>query len=299
MKISSSIISHILFLRTKLRLRLNSEYQQFKKTVKVYSADETIDRILAGKLSVARYGDGEFAIMGGGHNAFQTTNKKLAERLIEVMADHDDKMFLCIASSLVRTDDILQSSKEFILGCLTYMFEKDVNPFVDRNYHYGDALFTRFYMMKKDKSHVGEYVKHLKKLWDKRDLLIVEGINSRLGVGNDLFDNAEDIKRILCPPTNAFDKYDKILEASKKHAEDRLVIIALGMTATVLAYDLCKAGIQTMDLGHIDVEYEWFRMGATHKVALPNKAVNEVGNNTNVPQCTDPVYQDSILEIIT
>lgn len=32
----------------------------------------------------------------------------------------------------------------------------------------------------------------------------------------------------------------------------RLILIALGMTATVLAYDLSKAGFWAIDIGHID-----------------------------------------------
>ena len=33
-----------------------------------------------------------------------------------------------------------------------------------------------------------------------------------MGVGNDLFDNVNSIKRVLVPSVNAFDKYDEILE---------------------------------------------------------------------------------------
>lgn len=42
-------------------------------------------------------------------------------------------------------------------------------------------------------------------------------------------------------------------------------MISLGPTATVLAYDLFKAGYQAIDFGHVDVEYEWWRMGAHKK----------------------------------
>ena len=116
----------------------------------------------------------------------------------------------------------------------------------------------------------------LKRIWDNENLLIVEGKYSRLGVGNDLFDNAKSIKRILCPNENAFDKYDQILCCINQNYHGELIILALGMTATVLAYDLAKDGRRALDLGHIDVEYEWFRMGATEKVAIPNKQMSEV-----------------------
>mgnify|MGYP000128627122 CR=1 FL=1 len=48
----------------------------------------------------------------------------------------------------------------------------------------------------------------------------------------------------------------------KKLEKTALFLIALGPTATVLAYDLFKSGYQAIDAGHVDVEYEWWRMGA-------------------------------------
>lgn len=58
--------------------------------------------------------------------------------------------------------------------------------------------------------------------------------------------------------------------------KDGLVLAALGMTATVLCYDLAKKGYQAIDIGHVDVEYSWFLMGAKNKCPVPGKAVNEV-----------------------
>lgn len=80
----------------------------------------------------------------------------------------------------------------------------------------------------------------LKKLWEDRNVLIVEGAQTRLGVGNDLFSNAKSIERILAPAKNPFDSYDKILSAIVTHCKEHLVLIALGPTATVLATDLFK-----------------------------------------------------------
>ena len=46
--------------------------------------------------------------------------------------------------------------------------------------------------------------------------MLIEGYFSRNGIGNDLFNNAKSIKRILCPPKNAFFVYDKIINEVKK-----------------------------------------------------------------------------------
>ncbi len=120
---------------------------------------------------------------------------------------------------------------------------------------------------------------------------------SRLGVGNDLFDNAGSIRRILCPPRNAFERYDRILNEALKVEKEVLFLIALGPTATVLAYDLHNAGYQAVDIGHIDVEYEWWRMKARRKVKLEKKYVNEAFGNKWVTDAGEGYRKEIIAQI--
>lgn len=280
------------------KLKRNARYQAFRDQVKILNMSDTVSKLMEGGFSVSRYGDGEFYVMGGGGNSFQQYNSKLAEKLKEVLANPLPNLLLCIPMSLVQFQPYTLFSRRFILDFLCNHFESSVEPFVNAEIEYGDALFTRFYMNLQDKSQVGEYVKLLKQLWSNREVLIVEGEFSRLGVGNDLFDNVKSIKRVLCPSVDAFSKYDQILDASKKHGVNKLVILAIGMTATVLAYDLAKCSMQALDLGHIDVEYEWFKRKTITKIPLPYKAVNEANQNTDIPECNVPEYLSSIVERI-
>ena len=87
-----------------------------------------------------------------------------------------------------------------------------------------------------------------------------------MGVNNDLFDNVKSIKRILCPIVNAFNIYEKILQEALKIKKNKLILLALGPTASVLAYDLYHAGYQVLDIGHMDIEYEWFLRNATQAI---------------------------------
>ena len=141
---------------------------------------------------------------------------------------------------------------------------------------------SRFYMDYKDKSNSEVVINKLKKIWENRDITIIEGYLSRLGVGNDLFDKANSIRRILCPSNNAFSKYTEILKESMKENKNRLILIALGPTATVLAYDLYLNGHQAFDLGHADIEYEWYLRKATTPCKIENKYVNESENGTKI-----------------
>lgn len=77
-----------------------------------------------------------------------------------------------------------------------------------------------------------------------------------------------------------------------------LILLSLGMTATVMAYDLAKLGYQAIDLGHLDVEYEWFQMKAEKKTPLNNRYVNEVEGGDVVRRCDDPIYLSQIVEEI-
>ena len=167
------------------------------------------------------------------------------------------------------------------------------------NRKYYSTQITRFYLDYKDKSHTAEYVKELKKIWDGRDVVIIEGMQSRLGVGNDLFDNMKSIQRIICPSENAFDIYDKILNEALKIDKNKLVMLALGPTATVLSYDLAKAGYQAVDIGHVDIEYEWFLRKATTKIKIEHKYVTEVKDGrTNIEDVNDEKYKKEIIATI-
>lgn len=93
----------------------------------------------------------------------------------------------------------------------------------------------------------------------------------------------------------------KIVEAVKKQKKECVFLISLGPTATILAYDLTRLGYQAIDIGHIDVEYEWYLQGAKKKVPLKGKYVNEAmekGDLSNL-NINDEKYKKSIIEKIT
>lgn len=164
-------------------------------------------------------------------------------------------------------------------------------------YRFGNTQVTRPYMDLLDTRNAEKIFLNLKTIWDNIDVIVVEGEQTRMGVGNDLLSNAKSIKRILAPSENAYDKYNDILEAIRKHYHGGLVLIALGPTATVLAGELAENNIWALDVGHIDIEYEWYRQKAKGKVAIPGKYVNEAGiEGRTVSECDDFEYLRQIEE---
>lgn len=279
-----------------------------RKQLSIFDSVSTVRYILDNGCSVSRFGDGEFQMIT--HyikkgttdsfevDSFQSYDAKLAMRLIEVLNTSSSSHLVCIPYAFKKSSIFKGYGRIFFEREWLKRKKAIFNFLLDRDF--GDASFTRFYYERQDIKDYNAYVDLLKCLWDKKDVLLVEGEQSCLGVGNDLFDNAKNIHRVLCPSTNAFEKYDAILSAVKTFPKDWLVMIALGHTATVLAYDLSKYGYQALDIGHIDIEYEWMKMKATKKVAIQGKYVNEVpddGGRTPV-QCKDAVYLSQIVKRI-
>ena len=241
----------------------------------VMSAEETVARIRQDQLSISRFGDGEIQLMAGYDLNFQKYDADLARKLRETMRSED--VLVCLPDIFEKghLKQYVLNSQEFwkySLISLRRFWYQDLT----RKRRYGDALLTRFYMTVRNKQSVALFVTKLKRLWEQRDVVFIEGKESRLGVGNDLFDNARSIRRILGPVKNAFEHYETLMQGVRNHCNrSDLLILALGPTATVMANDLSKEGYQALDLGHIDIEYEWWKMGATKKVPVPGKFCNE------------------------
>lgn len=263
--------------------------------VVIHNTDETLTKLCSGKVSMSRFGDGEFDIMSGNQNGFQQKNERLGELLKNVIKQNGryDNFIVGIPRCFTSFDGFTKEAKDF----LTDYYLKNrfrCYKFLNQEGDYYDAFVTRLYMDVEDKSHCKEDFERIRKIWENEEILIIEGDRSRLGMNNDLFDNAKNVKRILAPNENAFDYYDDILREGTKYGEGKLILLALGQTATALAYDLYKAKQWVIDIGHIDVEYEWFLQGANKKTAIKGKYVNEV-NHRNVEEIDDPRYEKQII----
>jgi len=53
-----------------------------------------------------------------------------------------------------------------------------------------------------------------------------------------------------------------------------------------------------IDIGHIDIEYEWFLQGVTEVSVVKNKFVNECGGGANVGDIHDIKYENEIISKI-
>ena len=301
-------INHELMRRSEIMRRLidnapyeicDSRYEFTYRYPKFESMEETIKKIVEDRMSMSRFGDGEFAIMQGiKRHKFQRNDEMLAERLKEVLASELPGLIIGIADNF---GDISRFTDEAAHGIRMHMSKEMRNYLdmvVDKDRVYADAYITRFYALFRDNCTDApkKRLELLKSIWKDRDVITVEGAKTGLGVGNDLFCDAKSLRRIICPAVDSFDSYDDILKASLDYAGDGvLFLIALGPTAGVLAYDLSRNGVQALDIGHIDLEYEWFLSGKGCRVAVDGKYNNEIEGGDEVGDISDRKYLEQII----
>lgn len=263
-------------------------------TIKVRPIEESLDFILAYQPSVARFGDGEMDIVAGHGIPYQDYDETLASQLRHIMGQESSENFLVCLSDVFEGRERYNRNFSFFwdghLERFGHLYEE-----ICKAPWYGSTFISRPYIDLEDKSPAASYFAKLKQIWQDRDVLIVEGETSRSGVGNDLFAQAKSVARIICPSKNAYAHYDEIASAIRQYGKDKLVLLMLGPTAKVLSYNLSREGFWTIDLGHIDSEYEWFLMGATHKVKLHHKHTAEHNYDEGLELAADAAYEAQIV----
>lgn len=279
----------LFILRTKYHLR-------------IMSSDKTLEYIQKHKCSIARFGDGEFDnILKVRDPGFQEYSNELSEKLKEVLENKNPNLLICIPKCLNTIKECNEHSAEFwIEWGKKNNHQQEIVDLIRLHtgflYKFGDTLVTRPYIDWKTDNRAKRIFPKLKKLWEDKDIIIVEGEQTRLGIGNDLFENSRSIKRILAPAVNAFKYYEQIKQSIENNYNGELILLALGPTATVLASDFANKNIQALDLGHIDIEYEWFLQGAKERVSIPGKFTNEAKDGHSYTECLDKNYLSQIID---
>jgi len=259
----------------------------------IMSIEESLHKVVSNKLSVARFGDSEYMYLTGRSDGLQTSNLALKTGLGRALLNRNPKLLVCLVdyeNLADRTTMARLSGKLFHTRTIA-----GYHHLLDPTYTYGDSNMTRFYMGKSDKKKAKSLFDLCKQLWKGRDVVIFEGQNTRFGYGNDLFDNALSVHRVLCPSKGAFEYYHEIIDFAKTIDASKLLIFALGASATVAASDLTDLGYQVLDIGNLDIEYEWYLKGATTVVKIENKQVSEVYGGTKVKELNDINFKKEIL----
>ncbi|MCM0725987.1 GT-D fold domain-containing glycosyltransferase [Latilactobacillus curvatus] len=288
------IIEKLKLLRIFYYPAYTAKIRKFSFTI--LSPLETVNLLINENKSISRFGDGEMNIMVNKKSiGFQEYSKELAEELKE--ASHGtDKRLVAIPHGFCDTKIDKLSVKVFWWSYVVRNFKR-INEIFKENL-YADASFSRTVTELKNKEYIAENLKKVRRVWENKDVVIIEGEKTRFGVGNDLFRNTKSVSRVIAPAKNAYSRIDDLEKSIeiKKFKSDILVLLAIGPTASVLAMRLEKKGIQAIDIGHFDLQYEYFRRGYYKHVKVENRYDNDIGSTGDSQDFLDEEYENQIIE---
>lgn len=265
--------------------KLHNIYDNIKKRkkincIRVNGFDKTFFNLITKNCSLARFGDGELTIINGAGIGFQEYDAELSERLKEILYSESDKsVLICLPGCLDK-----RNKRDYNKGTVNWwenykkIDAKNWLKYINKNNNYYNTDITRLFMSIDDIDVAAKRFVQMMSVFEDKKIVIIEGAETHMGEGNNLLENAEIIDRIICPAENAYREYDNILSKALRYDREVMFLIALGPTATVLAYDLSKKGYRALDVGHLDIEYEWFLRNDRTKSKIPNKYTNEARN---------------------
>lgn len=246
--------------------------------IRVHSVEETIQELIHTEKSMVRFGDGEITMIRGRSLKLQKAEPEIIEGLKRLLSYQHDNMIVTIPEIFDDLSIYRKESRQFWRDHLLFsrkIYEKYCNP--DRIYY--NTSLSRFYYALEDKSKCGQWVGQIRQIWKDKDVVVVEGERTHNGVGNDLLDTARSVERIIGPASDAYGKMDEIIDCCKKYPRDRLFLVSLGVAAKFFTERMFLMGYRVLDIGNLDMEYEWYLKKVEQKEAVPKHEV--VGEKAN------------------
>ena len=263
---------------------------------RVYSVEETLDFLLKNpEKSLVRFGDGEILYLVDQLNLpFQKYEMKLAGSFAEILRNNQENLLVGLPIGYSNIHSLNAEGQEFWKSQISWNYPRFRKYLTLQTWYFNASVTRLFYGF--GHTYAAPKFEQWKEIFRAKNALIIEGEKTRFGHGNDLLKNIENIHRILAPKHDAFSKCDQILDyvsASKKNYD--LILIALGPAAKYLTLHLSKNGHRVLDVGNLDIEYEWFLSGSSERIKIKGKYTSEVIGGREVEDLDDPSYHAQIL----
>lgn len=249
-----------------------------KCSIKVHSIEETIDELIHTDKSMVRFGDGEITMIRGRSLKLQKVEPEIIEGLKRIVGYQYDDLIVTIPEIFDDLSIYRKESRRFWRDHLLFsrkVYERYCNQ--DRAYY--NTSVSRFYYALEDKSKCGEWIEGIRQIWKDKDVVVVEGERTHNGVGNDLLDTAKSVVRIIGPASDAYGKMDEIIACCRQYPKDRLFLVSLGVAAKFFTETMFLEGYRVLDIGNLDMEYEWYLKQTKLKEPIPKHDV--VGEKAN------------------
>lgn len=251
-----------------------------KNRIQVYTVEDTIKELLDTEKSMVRFGDGEINVIAGKSLKLQKVKPEITEGLMRILGYEYDDMIVTIPEIFGDMSLYRKESRHFWKEHLL-SYRKVYYKYCNQDKIYYSTSFSRFYYAFEDKGVCSIWAEQIRQIWKDRDVVVVEGERTHNGVGNNLLDTARTVERIIGPASDAYDRLDEILDCCRTYSRDKLFLVSLGVAAKFIAEQLFLEGYRVLDIGNLDMEYEWYTHGEKGKAALAkNEIIGEEANRS-------------------
>ncbi|MDB8551636.1 GT-D fold domain-containing glycosyltransferase [Turicibacter sanguinis] len=257
----SKLIRKIKNIINKISLILIGKRQLIKYSKqypKVKTTTETLDLVINENYSIVRYGDGEFKLAYSTKEDlyFQKNSSLLSKRLKDILNNptnkFENKIMVCIPPFNPKYNNTKNVCGSFSFWEKYWFINfKKIKKYLNEN-EYGNSFISRLDVFYEND------INYIKKIWNNKDIVFVASDNGRFEINHQIFNNCNSKELISIPAINAFEDYENIFNKCLKIEKNKLILIAAGPTATVLAFDLAKEGYQAIDIGHLSNSYDQF-----------------------------------------
>lgn len=186
-------------------------------------------------MSLARYGDGELKLALDKDAKSQRGAPDLAKALRRILSAPPSPCLVCIPN--------IESATPKAPFWGQYKAEKYTGL-------YSAPLYGSSFITRPDSApwiDTPEYWSSVIRLWRGRDVVLVRGSSKSLT--KDDLRAARSVDELVVSRQHAWEDYPALL--ARLVTERRRVLLCLGATATVLAFNLARAGVHALDLGHV------------------------------------------------
>lgn len=263
-----------------------------KNPLHVCSVEETIDELITTDKSMVRFGDSDITMIRGKNVTLQEAQPEITDSLKRILAYQYKGLIVAIPMIFEDLSPYQKTTRSFWKEHL-FFSRKVYEEYCNTDKMYYNAYISRVYYPYQDKSKCAGWIENIKKIWENKDVIIVEGSRTHNGVGNDLLDTARSVQRIIGPASGAYAKIEDIFSACKKCSPKKLFLISMGSTAKILAERLFLEGYRVLDIGNMDMEYEWYLMKARGKEKIKKHDCMSLEDNKKAG------YQEYLDQIIT
>ncbi len=243
--------------------RLNGDHTEIRDYFRTHHLGlvETLERVRDGRLSLARFGDGELALA---HSAkfpliYQMGSPALQAELQSILLGQG-----------LEGVPLLVTIPGLEVPYYRHYWAKywrRMKPLLDPAGLYGDTSVSREGLFRRDP----ERARLLwRSVWEGRDVCFIVGKGSRFDPIDSLFDRVASQRTVFSKPKDAYDDVPRVVdEIVTSVPRETLILLSLGPSATVLAARLAQLGFQALDIGHVTNAYRTVTAGAAAAEKMP------------------------------